>query len=360
MKIKTTLLIAVSLVLVWIFGDRTSYPNLQNVYEQEGNLEAYRASRGQQKRKRQLFSSLKEFMEWQLETRVAYKESLQLSSQVAGSPSVKTVRSMPEASGTIREYFELHSRDGMRIPGVLQYPEGAKNSPAVILVPGHTKPGESGLEQLIDEEESYHHAAATRLAKAGYVTIAIELRGFGILGVPNYPEHKIVAYNQLLKGSTYKALVLGDLLELLDYLETLDIVDSSRVGVAGASLGGELSVALGVVETSIKAIAFSSYVEAGVFKDFGANAKKQPHYCHLIPKVGSIMRKEDVFKLLAPRASIGIREVTHKEQYSSVVEELENTWRIYGREEAFEFVKVIGGSHGFYVEETIDFFRTHL
>ncbi len=364
MKVKSTLLLTSSLILIWLFGDWAYYPDLRKVYRQDSEIKVPQ-SLGQRpaeldEPRAVLFSDINQFEVWQSETRLAYKDSLKLAAELSGSPSVRIIRSTPEKSGIVRKYFELLSGDGMRIPGVLQYPKGANNSPAVLLIPGHTKPGDSGLSQLVDEKDSYQRAAATRLAKAGYVTMTIELRGFGLLGMPNYPEHKIVAYNQLLKGSTYKALLLNDLIDSLRYLKGLEITDPSRIGVAGASLGGELSVALGALETSIKAIAFSSYFGAGAFEAFGAGAIKQPHYCHLVPKIGSIMRKEDVFRLLAPRASIGIRDVPNEQRYSSTIKDLEKTWELYDRQQAFEFIKVVGGKHEFYVEQTIGFFKANL
>ena len=307
------------------------------------------------------FTEIDDFYHWQTATRVAYQTALETPrSERTASSSVNMLHREETRQGTVIEYFEIQAEDGLRVPGVLQYPKSQTDLPAIIVIPGHTKPGESGLSQLVREHDSYQHAAATEIAAAGFVTAAIELRGFGLLGVPNYPEHKIAAYNELLKGGSYKGRVLGDLKILYDFLATKPFVDATRIGATGASLGGELAVALGASLPAIQAIAFSSYIERGPFSGLKASRTKQPHYCHLIPGIAQLMDKDDVFRLLAPRPTLGVREVSKGGVFRQFADNMKSLWTLLGASQQFEFVEIEQGKHEFYVPQTIAFFKRHL
>lgn len=365
MSTRGFILAVTTLITIWLLFDWSGTPELVDVYEKNSvtKVAAAKGNRNVRADSPRLpaFEHNEDFFQWQSKTRASYINALGLSSsRPTDATSVNTLRKISPKRGVIREYFELIARDGLAIPGVIQYPVGAKELPGIVVIAGHTPNGESGLSQLIDEQDSYQHAAATELAAAGFATIAIELRGFGLLGAPHYPDHKIVAYNELQKGKTYKGLVLSDLHEVLGYLQNLEMVDGTRLGVAGASLGGELSVALGVSSPQIKAIAFSAYAESGAFADFGARIKKQPHNCHLIPGLAKFMRREDIFRLLAPRATLGVRDTPSKAKYSGFAEDIASAWRHYAAQEQFEFVLVEDGVHEFFVEQTVEFFKQNL
>ncbi|HIE82474.1 MAG TPA: hypothetical protein EYQ00_00880, partial [Dehalococcoidia bacterium] len=79
-----------------------------------------------------------------------------------------------------------------------------KRRPSLIVIPGHVRDGESGIEQTAVDRDSYQHASAMELARGGYITLTFELRGFGYLGSPYNQDHRIVAWNALLKGESYK------------------------------------------------------------------------------------------------------------------------------------------------------------
>lgn len=100
MNAKSALLIAACLVLAWLFGDWSSYPNLQEVYNQQrnnvespGSVERSPEDGGL---RTQSFSNVNQFELWQSETRIAYRGLLNLPARTVGSPKVSVVRSMSE------------------------------------------------------------------------------------------------------------------------------------------------------------------------------------------------------------------------------------------------------------------------
>lgn len=360
MKTRYILFSVIASLIIWLFWGHAGNPDVRVIFSSEElKREHHRIESKPPLPDKRNFSDVSHFQKWQSETRNGYINAVGIT-KLNKPPEVVFLQSLSPTAGVVRHYMLLTARDGVRVPVVMQHPVTEKELPAIIVIPGHTAPGESGLEQLLDDKESYHHAAASQLAKAGYVTLAIELRGFGLLGAPNYPEHKILAYNQLLVGSSYKALVLSDLVDVLQYLRTLKIADKSRIGVTGASLGGELSVALAAISPEIRSIVFSSYVEQGAFVGFDSKKLKQPHYCHLVPRLGEFMRKDDIFRLLAPRPTMGIRAAYAKSQYADFKTRIGEVWQLFDHNAAFEFKEKEEGRHEFYVDETISFFEENL
>lgn len=294
---------------------------------------------------------------WQRETRQRLKETFRLPSAAAPDAHILERREIRSASNIRRELVIFRAEDGTAIPAILQTPKGRAPTPAILVLPGHTRTGESGLWQLVYGRKTYQHGAATRLTEAGFTTLTFELRGFGLLAQPDGTDHVHVAYNALRDGSFYKRLVLSDAAIALALLRAEPGVDPAHIGVTGASLGGELAVTLGALDERLGAVAFSSYGgAAGPFPASEGSRKGQPHYCHIIPGSSSYLRQEDMVLLLAPRPVLGLRGEHNFTRDDGFAEAAVRTWSLTGSSRDFAFQRVAAGEHEFFVDETIDFF----
>jgi len=276
-------------------------------------------------------------------------------------PEILQRRALPAPAELHRELIVFRGRHGAAIPAILQAPRVRRTGAGVLLIPGHSRATESGLHQLVYDHASYQHAAATRLAEAGFTTLAFELRGFGLLGAARGTEHVHVAFNALLRGSFYKALVIDDARRALQLLRAQEHVDPERIAAAGASLGGELAVALGALEPRVRAVASSSYSgSTGLFRPAKGERSKQRHYCHVIPGAAQFMRREDMILLLAPRPLLVMRGGDEYEPDPEFATVGHHTWRLLGNETGFAFEMIPGRGHEFFVQETIEFLRNVL
>ena len=237
---------------------------------------------------------------WQNEARV------RLSRLVAVSPAPEPPKfevTQETAQGDrVRRFGSFLASDGTRIPGFLFLRAGQRPGPAVLVIPGHGV-GIAGTAGLVKD---YQHASAARLAEAGFVVFTMELRGFGYLGNPSGSHHRVAASNALAAGSSYKAFVLDDLRRALGVLRSLAETDPSRIGVVGASLGGELATQLGALDPSIRAVCAHAYGGPlgplpGVLPRGRDGEVALPHGCHVIPGSNRVLEREDWFRLIGPR-----------------------------------------------------------
>ncbi|NHN36710.1 hypothetical protein G8764_05325 [Pseudomaricurvus alcaniphilus] len=275
---------------------------------------------------------------------------------ITGSPVRYRVEVETERNGLLQQHLTLTGFDGQLLPARLFMPVAAKNSPAVLLVPGHVGKGESGLLQLTEEPQSYQHAAARALAAAGFVTLVFELRGFGYLGEPEFPEHRAVAYNALQRGESYKSLILKDTATAMALLRQLPQVDAARTAIAGASYGGEIAVQYAALDEQVAAVSFHSY--AGGRGRVGALAAKAelPHLCHIFPAVDDWMAQEHWFWLLAPRPVQGIRGQSNQKGFVERHELYASGWE--NKEELK--LELAPGGHEFFVDSAVAFFKARL
>ena len=250
--------------------------------------------------------------------------------------------------------------DGVDIPAYLFLPRESKPRPAIIVVPGHVRESESGIAQTAGLVDSYQNGAALELARAGFVTLTFELRGFGQLGAPYRTEHRLVAYNAILAGTFYKAIISKDLRRVVDLLQSLPQVDPSRLGITGASYGGEMSVTYAALDTRIKVIVFQAYGgRTGSFNGVIGTRKDQPHYGHIIPGANRIMKEQDIFLLLAPRPTLGIRGDEKPFRDTAFATLLRAGWDAYDSSANLE-LRSEKGNHEYFVQSAVAFFRTKL
>ena len=177
---------------------------------------------------------------------------------------------------------------GDKVPMVLCLPKGKGRHPGVCCFSGHTT---HGLKDLVLDLDSYQHGMATRLAQAGFASIAVEKIDAGYLSrdfVKGVDENEIATF-RLAWGRVTRAHQLMACLAASEILATHPRVDETHIGATGVSLGGWLSVQTATLTDRITAVA-----------DFGVKTMMIPDgiepgefqglrdLCHILPGMLSL------------------------------------------------------------------------
>ncbi len=309
--------------------------------------------------------SIAEWSLWRDSLRRHLIEDTFTLSDATAAPTFQTLGER-EVDGIRRIDVGIPAFDGDTIPAVLLVPERVDmDQPAVLMIPGHTRDGESGLEQLVTDTDSYHQSGALELARSGFITLALELRGFGVRGRPRFPEHRIVAYNAILAGSFYKNLALNDIHNAFKTLQSFPGVDAERVAIAGVSLGGELAIEYGAINDAVRAIVVHSHGgRVGRFSPITSPGFGQPHYCHIIPGAAEVMKQEDPFLLALPRFLQVVRSKHQPFADSRFQSELESAWAAFNASGRLDVAIVEDGEryngHAFFPGQAIEFLSRSL
>lgn len=191
--------------------------------------------------------------------------------------------------------------DGAMIEAWISYPpdyDPQKKYPAVFVTHGH-------LEEVPDIADPSHfgsadHAIAFKLAKAGAITLAAEVRGFGWFEVPG----KHGAYASNLPPGKYPQFYIGDNRMNVSQMLSIPGVDPNQTAVVGLSLGGFQSLWLGALDERIRKV-----VVAGIFLAQDCiNNPNRHHGCQTVPAIKNrvdgtpLIDTEDLAALIAPRS----------------------------------------------------------
>jgi dienelactone hydrolase len=142
--------------------------------------------------------------------------------------------------------------DGQRVRGFLTRPATPGKYPAILYGHSHGGRYEIGASELLDGREYLLSPLGPVFAKAGYVTLCIDMPVFG--------ERATVSESAAAKALLWRdrALIcemLADHQAALTYLISRDDVDHMRVGAFGISMGCTLSYWLAAVDERISAVA---------------------------------------------------------------------------------------------------------
>jgi dienelactone hydrolase len=280
------------------------------------------------------------------------------------APGIRVLQEVNLDGGITRAFVTYDAADRTTIPAYLFRPKGDELLPAVLVVPGNGR----GIVETAGLVRSYQNGAAMALARAGFVTLTPELRGFGHLGSTLGTDHPRVALNALMAGRSYSAIIIHDLRRALTALLGDRAVDPTRVAVSGSSLGGDLAITLGALDTRVSAV-----VIHGLFPWRGDRGQRPTpeedgsafsrHSCSIIPGEAIIAHYEDRFLLVAPRPLAiinGQRDVGNlREEDSWLPSLLRAEYRLEQAGSCFEFVLAPGG-HEYHLAPAIDFLHRHL
>ena len=141
----------------------------------------------------------------------------------------------------------------------LYIPKGVqKPAPAILFTHGHFE--DNTLFQRPAGEGGAANFHAVKHAEAGFITLAVENRGTGYFrSRQGFSQIEYINY-EMLQNRSFVALAIQDARKALAYLRSRPDVDTSRIGVAGVSLGGELAGFIGALDQNIKAVVVSGYL----------------------------------------------------------------------------------------------------
>ena len=177
--------------------------------------------------------------------------------------------------------IELQSTATRRIKAILTVPKAGGQDkpppgrPAVVCIHGH-----GGTRRAPYDAKGAYRGFAAVLAGKGYVTISTD----------------VGRHNVYEKGRTLMGERLWDVMRCVTYLTTRPDVDAKRIGCAGLSLGGEMTMWLGAMDTRLAATVSSGFLTTV------ANMRRGHCPCWEFPGLTGSFDFADIYSLTAPRA----------------------------------------------------------
>jgi dienelactone hydrolase len=195
------------------------------------------------------------------------------------------------------------------IPKDLQAP-----APAVLCLHGHgpgkdatagvtAADGRYSEEQKANNIQQHNCDYAHQLTRRGYITLTFDFRCFGERSdmsapVRGHDRCDLQFMRGAILGINLLALHVHDTIRAIDYLDERPEVDSKRIGCAGLSFGGAMTMWAAALDKRIRAAVISGY-----FGQFESFAIEQAHICgaQFVPALRRYFDLADIAALIAPR-----------------------------------------------------------
>jgi len=265
---------------------------------------------------------------------------------------IKTVNTKLKYDGIFYDESYFESYDGIKIPVYVVYPPNfniKKKYPSIIIFSGH-----GSAAQAIFEKTSYQHGCGISLSKKGFLIYIMENRGMGKLSyLGNHLRIDAVAR---ITGGTWYGEILTDALWLIENLYTEPYVDNTRIGTAGVSTGGAISMIVSSLDERIAA----TYVQGFLGSYRTSFGTRGTHcLCGHIPGILKIGDMSDIASLIAPRPALfvnGTKDSFYTKDAQIAFNKIKQTYKNLGAEEKSKFLAPTGIGHEFSVETAINWF----
>jgi dienelactone hydrolase len=165
-----------------------------------------------------------------------------------------TITGTVVGDGFIVEKLHFQSMPGLYVTANLYRPKNppAKKLPAILYVCGHGNVVENGISYGSKVYYQYHPAW---FAKHGYVSLVLDTLQLGEIQGLHHGTYRLGMWWWQSRGYTPGGVELWNGIRALDYLESREDVDSSKIGLTGRSGGGASSWWIAAADDRIKAVA---------------------------------------------------------------------------------------------------------
>lgn len=229
----------------------------------------------------------------------------------------------------------------IRMTGTLFVPAGSGPFPAILNCHGHWSQG-----KLAAKVQARGHI----LAQNGFVVLSVDAAGAGERGETErlwqyHGAHK--GADLMLYGDTLLGWQVRDNQSALDFLQSLPFVDSARLGVTGASGGGNQTMWLSALDERIKASV--PVVSVGSFESYVA---RRNCICETLPGGLALTEEWGLMGLIAPRPLLIITALHDQvtfgyEAMGVTARQLQEIYQLHGHRECFDR-RIIDMTHGYH------------
>lgn len=239
--------------------------------------------------------------------------------------------------------LSFQSRKNLRVTANLFVPDGEGPFPAILNVHGHTFKG-----KITDFVAARGHAFALE----GFVVLSIDAIGAGErCTVHGEFEHHMYAGVPLLAiGESLLGAQVLDNMRGIDLLQSLDYVDSSRIGVTGASGGGNQTMWISALDSRVKASV--PVVSVGTFEGYVGRGNC---WCETLFDGLNISEEWGILGMIAPNPLLIV--TANKEKIEAFLphemlrsyKDAKKIYSLYGAEENLSY-QIIDLPHGYFPE----------
>jgi len=263
------------------------------------------------------------------------------------------IQNIDRSGEVVKINLVFRSVTDVKLPAIVLAPKDINEPlPVVVVYHGHGDGKVSTAEDL----NSYEAGLALRLAKEGFITLTYDQIGFGELQMMG---HWLMLQKSLVTGNSLAGKMITDGLRAVKVAQKLPGVDPKRVGVAGLSMGGEISLYTAFLEDDIKASVVASFL--------GSYSSSLYHWpncaCQHIPDVLKHYDLQDVASAIAPRALLaqyGQKEDAYPNELRQLIgEKIGSAYTVFGQSEKFQ-MQVHPGGHVYSPPDVIEFFKENL
>ncbi len=263
----------------------------------------------------------------------------------------------------VRNKIYVRSTENYWVPAYYFVPKKLEGkTPAIVCLHGH-----SGIYPYMREGDAREQEMCKKLsldfalylAEHGYVTIAPVVRGWNETSLyKDKHSCRRVTTNTFMLGMTPMGLRCWDTSRVIDFLETQPQVDPQRIGVAGLSGGGTLTMYMPILDERVKLVMI-----AGAFSSYRASTYSIPHcICNCLPHVMQWGDMSDVVALCAPRPVLlinGTKDMIFPiQQAREGYEKLKQVYALLGVPENID-ADFFDGPHAWSNNKTLLFLKKH-
>lgn len=258
------------------------------------------------------------------------------------TPMDRIIHSKKIKNGYTIENVGLEISPGYWLAGNLYRPLGRTGKvPAIAHPIGHFK-----KDGWLTRTQPEMQARAGHLAQMGAVVFAYDMVGWG--------ETRQVPHS----SPRALALQLWNSIRVVDFLETLPEVDTSRIAIIGASAGGTQAILHAAVDpriaVSVPVVKITAITAGGCTCETGMNIRS-----------GTLTNNAEIAALIAPKPLLIVTDGEDETKYFPQLEQpyIEGIYRLYGAEARFRNVHLAKEGHDFGINKrkaVYDFLAEHL
>jgi len=207
--------------------------------------------------------------------------------------------------GFVVEELVFATDDGEKVRGILTRPTetgepAAAPVPAILYIHAHGNRHDIGAGELLNGRPALQGPLGPVFAARGYVTLMIDLPGFGERMEPTESSRtKALAW----RGKSLAGQMVGELASAVSYLSGREDVRSDSIGVFGISMGATFGYWLAAVDDRITCV-----MHLCCFADFAKMIATGAHDLHghylTIPGLLDIASNGEIAGLIAPRPQL--------------------------------------------------------